>query len=102
VTFLRTVLGGWWHYCPACDAVHRIGSEWTFDHNMTKPTFRPSVRHRQERTDGLLLRQCHYFLVKGQIDFCTDCSHAMAGQTVALPAMPARFDDAYFSGGVPS
>lgn len=29
---------------------------------------------------------CHYFLRNGQIQYLGDCTHAMRGQTVPLPA----------------
>lgn len=31
---------------------------------------------------------CHSFIRDGQIQFLSDCTHALAGQTVPLPAWP--------------
>jgi hypothetical protein len=91
------------HWCPACKSTHdfaveqpfRNGARWTFDGNAEAPTFNPSMNIRvgpipshdgkPERTDV-----CHYFLHAGQIQYLGDCTHAMAGQTVDLPDIPAE------------
>lgn len=92
---LRQVDGGYEHWCPACGGVHMIavsepfpnGARWSFDGNLDKPTFRPSVRIRWgQRLESC----CHYWLKAGQIQFCKDCTHALAGETVPLPALPAH------------
>ncbi|MCZ4340562.1 hypothetical protein O4H52_03015 [Sphingomonadaceae bacterium G21617-S1] len=31
---------------------------------------------------------CHSFVRNGQIEFLSDCTHALAGQTVPLPPFP--------------
>jgi hypothetical protein len=33
-------------------------------------------------------RVCHYFLIHGELLFCTDCTHEMAGKRVKLPDIP--------------
>lgn len=72
------------HYCPGCKHKHRINVEkpnefnavWQFDGNMESPTFSPSIN---------IVGQCHYFIRKGMIEFCSDSKHELAGQTVPLP-----------------
>lgn len=32
---------------------------------------------------------CHSFVTDGRIQFLSDCTHSLAGQTVDLPEMPA-------------
>jgi hypothetical protein len=36
---------------------------------------------------------CHYFLRDGQIEFCGDSIHALAGQRVQLPDWPEHEPD---------
>lgn len=107
---LRTTDRGLMHWCPGCEAAHVIytilgannGPIWMFDSNVTKPTFSPSVRHRWGRFFDPNFKeespdesgQCHYFIRAGNIEFCGDCTHGLAGQTVALPELPEHLRDA--------
>ena len=54
--------------------------KWTFDGNMKKPTFTPSI-HVKDRDDGTM---CHFFVRAGMIQFLDDCKHKLAGQTVPM------------------
>jgi uncharacterized protein DUF6527 len=95
--------GGFGHWCPGCNATHEIDTEekngsgaiWSFDGNMERPTFTPSVNIRwgkyadptyvdSEGHSGV----CHYILTAGEIQFCGDCTHDLAGQKVPLPDIP--------------
>lgn len=85
---------------------------WGFDGNLDAPTFTPSIRATtghycnpgqsvgncacdfQERFPdeepwhhpcGI----CHSFVRAGRIEFLSDCTHALAGQTVELPEIAA-------------
>jgi len=76
--------------CPGCMQTHRIpfgkgsGPRWTFNGDVNKPTFSPSLRIRwtygEEGKPGV----CHSFITDGQIHFLSDCTHSLAGQTVDL------------------
>lgn len=116
---LRKVAGGFLHWCPGCKEVHAIivhrdpafpGPCWTFDGNVDRPTFAPSIRitgkqavknDRGEWTgewicgpDGKALDECcHYFVRAGQIEFCGDSTHALVGKTVPMPPLPAHLQD---------
>ncbi len=104
---LRRYDGGYMHWCPACEAMHMIaveepfdnGARWTFDGNLDAPTFSPSVNiafkgwDRANKCEAVKGR-CHYFLRAGVIEFCGDCSHKMAGQTVQLPPIPTHLQTA--------
>ena len=85
--------------CPACSADPDAGSAhvfhskmatgtpgWAFNGNMERPTFSPSMLARW--TNGLTGREvvCHSFLRDGKWEYLSDCTHAMAGQTVDVPA----------------
>ena len=90
---------------------HYFDSRWTFDGNMDKPTFSPSllvgpwwrVPHDFDRDkapkdeNGDLLRgsdgihilgafeaRCHSFVRSGMIEFLSDCTHELAGKTVPM------------------
>lgn len=74
--------------CPGCEMYHIIHVDrpnhpsWTFNGNVDKPTFTPSLLvtyswKKEERT-------CHSFITDGKIQFLSDCTHALAGQTVDL------------------
>lgn len=103
---LRTIAGGRVGFmCPGCREMHQISVEgspaWGFNGDYDRPTFTPSVlvRSKQiERDDrgkwtGEWVRDaagnpldsvCHSFVRDGQIQFLTDCTHGLAGQTVPL------------------
>ena len=95
---------GFTHWCPACEERHAFavskafnnGARWTFDGNFDAPTFAPSMNIRTGprptvpagRPDVGQIDVCHYFLRAGKIQYLSDCTHALKGQTVELPKMP--------------
>ncbi len=86
------------HWCPACEKVHDFavetpfpnGARWTFDGNVEAPTMSPSMNIGVGPFPNGRVERCHYFLRNGSIQFLGDCTHAMAGQTVPLPDLPAK------------
>lgn len=103
---------GWRHECPGCGHRHvirveqawRNGARWTFDGDEASPTFSPSINERRghycdngSEADCKMCQAaksrgyktacgvCHYFINKGRIQFCSDSTHPLAGQTVDLP-----------------
>lgn len=101
------------YWCPGCNQAHQVsvnsgipGRDWTFNGDVDKPTFSPSVlvtRHewtppvtpenmhlwRQvpwEQVD--VTKTCHCFVKDGQIQFLADCFHMLANQTVPMPDWP--------------
>lgn len=91
---------GFHFFCPGCETVHGVwtktvrGGGWTFDGDYEQPTFSPSllVTYDGPDADGKDVgfgkgppSRCHSFVRSGQIEFLADCSHALAGKTVALP-----------------
>jgi len=101
---LRSLEGGCVAFkCPGCRTMHHVtvdGSRgWTWNGDANAPTFAPSVlvqgtvpitdeEHDRimagEKVDTKLLR-CHSFVRDGRIQFLSDCTHELAGQTVDLP-----------------
>lgn len=94
---LRSVEGGGIAYwCQGCKDLHMVhvgegpGPRWTWDGNVTAPTFSPSVLC----TCGK--QRCHTFIRAGMVEFLGDCTHALAGQTLPLPDWP--YAEGEFSG----
>lgn len=101
--------------CPGCDEFHAVRVEgdgsprWGYNGNPDSPTFTPSVRVQgvknhmsdedwdaydkmdvQEDREKILADHrfascCHSFVTDGRIQFLSDCTHPLAGQTVDLP-----------------
>jgi hypothetical protein len=73
--------------CPGCGNVHAMDSRWSFNGDLAKPTFSPSVNasHEARPEDGIPAYRCHSFILDGRIKFLSDCTHAFAGQSMELP-----------------
>lgn len=73
--------------CPACGNCHGPNHTWGFNGDMDRPTFTPSLLVTSEYgpEDARRKRVCHSFITDGKIQFLSDCTHAMAGQTVEIP-----------------
>ena len=100
-------------YCPGCKCNHGVwlkkegysGPSWSFNGDMDKPTFSPSILVRwvdipeepeldgdgnyvlgpDGRLKGAKDMVCHSFVRDGMIQFLSDCTHDLRGQTVELP-----------------
>lgn len=74
--------------CPGCGHSHAFYTSegkprWTFDGNMEKPTFTPSMNVKWSRTvDGQVIQRCHFILTAGVFHFLTDCTHQAAGTSI--------------------
>lgn len=87
---------GYYHWCQGCGHAHFIPvPKWSFDGNMDSPTFGPSIHYWYEsEKDGkkIKITTCHYFIVKGKINFQPDCNHKLKGaQEVALLDIPETY-----------
>lgn len=107
---LRRYLGGYSHWCPGCEEMHVISDDWSFNGNLDQPTFYPSIKVTGKETikengqwiggwvrdaEGNALDSCcHYFIVDGRIQFCSDSTHKLAGLTVPIPELPSWLTDA--------
>ena len=84
--------------CPGCNRGHAIqvgdgpGPRWSWNADAERPTFTPSVLVSYPGADagqgGAPPRICHSFVVDGAMQFLSDCTHSMAGQTVPIPDWP--------------
>jgi hypothetical protein len=52
-----------------------------FNGDFDKPTLTPSLLYQ-----GFALR-CHSYVTDGRIQYLSDCSHALVGQTIDLPEL---------------
>lgn len=97
--------------CPGCSTQHALkvsgpGAVWTWNGDVRSPTLSPSVlvrtghyveghkgdtcwctwsREHPDEPAPFICAVCHSFIVDGYIQFLDDCTHALVGQTVALP-----------------
>lgn len=79
----RTDDGRWIFYCPGCEEHHGPSDSWSFNGSQTAPTFTPSILVRGHK-DGVGDTRCHSFVRDGQIQYLSDCTHALAGKTVPM------------------
>lgn len=106
-------------YCPGCKSSHTIAvgqGGWGWNGDADRPTFTPSVlvtgrdfspKGRADyeawyaagcpKSDAPLAFEsvatsCHSFVTDGRIQFFSDCTHGLAGQTVDLPDFPHQED----------
>jgi hypothetical protein len=77
------------YFCKGCGHLHSVpvkspdgGITWGFNRNVDLPTLTPSVKHTANYPDGI--RICHYFITDGNFNYCSDSTHALAGQVVEM------------------
>lgn len=97
-------------FCPGCKETHVLhvegpGAIWSWNGSQERPTFTPSILHQSghyaaperdrcwctwnlehpENPAPFGCHRCHSYVKDGRIQFLSDCTHALAGQTVELP-----------------
>lgn len=76
-----------WIFCPGCKNYHAFTtkhptfSPWTFNGDLDKPTFSPSMLCNKDHVES----RCHSFVKDGKIQFLNDCFHELKNQIVELP-----------------
>lgn len=83
VTSAVTEFSGWMFWCPGCDEAHCFDSRWQFNGDQESPTFSPSL---VVHANSPGVDRCHLYVRDGQIQFLSDCEHALAGRTVDMEA----------------
>jgi len=72
-------------YRKSCVAAGRSTPQWTFNGDLDKPTFGPSLLVTWDYGDKERKHNvCHSFVREGRIQFLSDCTHKMANMTVDL------------------
>jgi hypothetical protein len=113
-SILRRISGGQVSYwCPGCEQIHAVKvteGGWTWNNDVDKPTFSPSIlvtsghysslhitgsscwctfnASRPENEKSFECRICHCFIKDGMIQFLSDSTHHLSGQIVAIPDLP--------------
>lgn len=106
---LRRGEGCYFHWCPACQEMHPLPDNWTFNGKPESPTFTPSFKQsgvqrifidgkwtgewKRDARGNVIPFICHYVLTDGILNFCSDCSHSMAGKSIPLPQLPIGLTD---------
>ena len=75
--------------CPGCSKPHPFDERWTFNGDMEKPTFRPSLLVNKSNHPGEL--RCHSFVTNGEIRFLSDCDHDLKNKIVEIPDWEDEF-----------
>jgi hypothetical protein len=70
----------WCFHCPGCGYGHTFDARWTFNGDVVRPTFAPSLLVNGSMPE----RRCHSFVRDGRIEFLGDCYHELRGKTVPL------------------
>jgi hypothetical protein len=77
-------------HCPGCEDTHmvRVGvpGAWGWNGSLDRPTITPSILVNRGKANPMF-PVCHSFVREGRIEFCSDCDHPLAGQTVELPEL---------------
>jgi hypothetical protein len=92
-------------YCEGCKGNHTINESWTFNDDLIKSTFTPSILvrsgHYMEGHTGdscwctynaanpdhqapFKCGRCHSYVTDGKIQYLSDCTHKLAGRTINL------------------
>ena len=85
--------------CPGCtehiipvarptEGLGATGPTWGWNGDKDSPTLTPSILTRHGDGGAEI---CHSFVLAGQIQFLSDCTHELAGQTVPLPDVSDEF-----------
>lgn len=79
-------------YCEGCGQCHYADNRWTFNGDFEKPTFSPSILvntgHHPNPSDI-----CHSFVTDGKMQYLSDCTHSLTGQTVEMLDEEDWFED---------
>lgn len=78
--------------CPGCGQIHMMPvtgpKAWDFNNNFQRPTFSPSILAKWTYGEEHTRHVCHSFVREGRVEFLSDCTHALAGQTINMPLVP--------------
>ena len=72
-------------WCPGCVTHHSFDLiRWTFNESFEKPTFSPSLLIQMPNDPNY---RCHLFVRDGNIEYCSDSKHDLAGTTVPMQSL---------------
>jgi len=85
---------GYGFWCEGCKLPHFIAvdipnevtnAQWDVSWNLGEPTAKPSILVTFPWGDPPVNNVCHSYITEGKIEYLTDCTHHLAGQTIELP-----------------
>lgn len=83
---------GFLFYCPGCKNSHMVTTVhekpcWDFNYDAERPTISPSYLVQIPASDDgkYPAVRCHSYIRDGRIEYLSDCTHDLRGQTVDLP-----------------
>lgn len=84
-----------WFWCAGCHTHHRVPvtgpKKWEWNGSVEKPTLKPSIliTYSGVRSDDVPVHKvCHSYVTDGRIQYISDSTHALSGQTVDLEVLP--------------
>ncbi len=98
-------------FCIGCNELHIIRisgiDPWEFNGDYDRPTFKPSIKVSGKewptdeqckalgRGEKINLKDhiCHSYVTNGQIEYLSDSTHHLKGQTVDIPELPEWLTD---------
>jgi hypothetical protein len=78
-------------FCPGCQCAHGVwttnrnthtGATWSFNNDMAKPTFTPSLKIQSANERGPTC--CHVIITNGILNFCGDSTHLLTGKAIPM------------------
>ncbi len=92
IKLLQGTKGVYQFWCPGCKEVHQVWTDkddgvdpWCYNGNVDKPTISPSIKVTMPNRSTMGVNDiCHSFIKDGKIEYLSDCTHSMAGKTVAM------------------
>lgn len=91
-------------HCPACRSRKYLpqfdwitGRGWKWNSDNVAPTLSPSILqsagpYPEGHPKAGTISVCHSYVRDGRIEYLSDCTHDLAGQTVELPDLPPEID----------
>jgi hypothetical protein len=76
--------GDWLFACPGCNCLHAFNHNYSFNGDVVRPTFLPSLLFGAVTAGVPGVRRCHFYVAEGRIQFLADCTHTLAGTTVDM------------------
>lgn len=95
-------------WCTGCASMHVVSANpgvWTWNGDVDRPTIRASVlvtgyqQLTEQEYDAVLAGgkverrdlRCHSFVTDGRIEYLSDCTHSLAGQTVNMEDVDDKY-----------
>lgn len=77
-----TLFQFWCEGCGYCHHLETGPAGWKWNGDLVKPTASPSLLVNKDRVGNS--PRCHFFIRAGELHYCGDCDHELAGQVVPM------------------